>query len=216
MIRLARCGASGVRARQSIISTSLSTPAPMACSACCFRCGRGTIRLGDLIVGESLSITDGYFQHKRSHGLLRRLRCQRIERNGTGASCTPAPYRPDPAAVMLVSSTYQLEKTYPCSSAKGYTVPARSWSLVIRSRTGLGSQCLATTRSTWAPKLMTSKWIRKPGVGSYSVVVAIHAADNHLSRNYEWVGSIQVFNVVNSSQSTFVGFFRMPPAVECN
>jgi hypothetical protein len=78
-----------------------------------------------------------------------------------------------------------------------------------------GSQCLATTRSIWPPKLMSSKRIRNSATGSYSMAVEIHTADNHLS-HYEWVGLIQVFNVVNSSQSTFVGFSMMPPAVECN
>ncbi|MGY1449132.1 ABC transporter ATP-binding protein [Pseudomonas chlororaphis] len=54
------------------------------------------------------------------------------------------------------------------------------------------------------------------GVGSYSVAVALHTAGNHLSRNYEWVDLTLVFNVVNISQSEFVGLAWIPPSVECS
>lgn len=54
------------------------------------------------------------------------------------------------------------------------------------------------------------------GVGSYSVAVALHTADSHLSRNYEWVDLTLVFNVVNISQKEFVGLAWIPPTVECN
>ncbi|EKG40234.1 ABC transporter ATP-binding protein [Pseudomonas syringae] len=54
------------------------------------------------------------------------------------------------------------------------------------------------------------------GVGSYSVAVALHTTDSHLSRNYEWVDLTVVFNVVNISQSEFVGLAWLPPVVECS
>ncbi|WP_297839802.1 ABC transporter ATP-binding protein [Pseudomonas sp.] len=54
------------------------------------------------------------------------------------------------------------------------------------------------------------------GVGSYSVAVALHTTDSHLSRNYEWVDLTLVFNVVNISQSSFVGLAWIPPSVECS
>ena len=54
------------------------------------------------------------------------------------------------------------------------------------------------------------------GVGSYSVAVALHTTDSHLSRNYEWVDLTLVFNVVNISQSEFVGMAWIPPTVECS
>ncbi|KPZ08008.1 Lipopolysaccharide ABC export system, ATP-binding protein [Pseudomonas amygdali pv. ulmi] len=53
------------------------------------------------------------------------------------------------------------------------------------------------------------------GPGSYSVAVALHTTDSHLSRNYEWVDLTLVFNVVNISQSEFVGMAWLPPVVEC-
>ncbi|RMT48787.1 hypothetical protein ALP47_200232 [Pseudomonas savastanoi] len=52
------------------------------------------------------------------------------------------------------------------------------------------------------------------GPGSYSVAVALHTTDSHLSRNYEWVDLTLVFNVVNISQSEFVGMAWLPPQVE--
>ncbi|MFA1030456.1 ATP binding component of ABC-transporter [Pseudomonas syringae pv. helianthi] len=54
------------------------------------------------------------------------------------------------------------------------------------------------------------------GPGSYSVAVALHTTDSHLSRNYEWVDLTLVFNVVNISQSEFVGMAWLPPQVECS
>ena len=58
-------------------------------------------------------------------------------------------------------------------------------------------------------------FIANLGVGSYSVAVALHTTDSHLARNYEWVDLTLVFNVVNISQSEFVGLAWIPPSVEC-
>ncbi len=54
------------------------------------------------------------------------------------------------------------------------------------------------------------------GVGSYSVAVALHTADSHIARNYEWRDLALVFNVVNLSMEEFVGLAWMPPTVECS
>ncbi len=43
------------------------------------------------------------------------------------------------------------------------------------------------------------------GVGSYSIAVAAHAHDTHISANYEWRDKALVFNVVNTSKEEFVG-----------
>lgn len=53
------------------------------------------------------------------------------------------------------------------------------------------------------------------GVGSYSVAVALHATDSHISCNYEWRDLAVVFNVVNVSKEAFVGLAWIPPTVEC-
>jgi lipopolysaccharide transport system ATP-binding protein len=53
------------------------------------------------------------------------------------------------------------------------------------------------------------------GVGSYSVAVALHAEETHVSENYEWRDLALVFNVANISKVTFLGSAWLPPTVEC-
>ena len=52
------------------------------------------------------------------------------------------------------------------------------------------------------------------GVGSYSVAVAVHADDTHISSNYEWKDKALVFNVVNTSKEEFVGSSWIEQKVE--
>ncbi|MGE6527578.1 ABC transporter ATP-binding protein [Pseudomonas sp. NPDC077382] len=52
------------------------------------------------------------------------------------------------------------------------------------------------------------------GVGSFSVAIALHANDTHLTSNYEWRDLALVFNVVNVAKDQFVGLTWMPPQVE--
>lgn len=49
------------------------------------------------------------------------------------------------------------------------------------------------------------------GVGSYSVVTALHDRDTHLGENYEWRDLALVFNVVNSGESHFAGCNWLKP-----
>ncbi len=51
------------------------------------------------------------------------------------------------------------------------------------------------------------------GEGSYSVAVAAHDYDTHMTRNYEWRDLALVFNVVNMSHPTFVGTAYLPTTV---
>jgi len=51
------------------------------------------------------------------------------------------------------------------------------------------------------------------GVGSYSIVTALHASDNHLSANYEWRDLALVFNVVNSGKVQFQGCNWLEPRI---
>ncbi len=43
------------------------------------------------------------------------------------------------------------------------------------------------------------------GVGSYSVSIALHGQENHLSDNYDWQDLSLVFNVVNANKMPFQG-----------
>jgi lipopolysaccharide transport system ATP-binding protein len=51
------------------------------------------------------------------------------------------------------------------------------------------------------------------GEGSYSMAIAAHDAETHLSRNYEWRDLALVFKVVNLSVPRFVGTAYLPTAV---
>lgn len=52
------------------------------------------------------------------------------------------------------------------------------------------------------------------GPGSYSIAVALHTEDNHISKNYEWVDRAVVFNVVNIGKDEFVGSCWLPPRIQ--
>jgi lipopolysaccharide transport system ATP-binding protein len=52
------------------------------------------------------------------------------------------------------------------------------------------------------------------GEGSYSVAIAAHDAETHISRNYEWRDLALVFKVINVSKPRFVGNAWLPVAVD--
>lgn len=54
------------------------------------------------------------------------------------------------------------------------------------------------------------------GEGSYSIAIALHTADTHIDKNYEWRDLALVFNVVNLDKDFFVGVAWLPPAMECD
>lgn len=51
------------------------------------------------------------------------------------------------------------------------------------------------------------------GPGSYSVAVALHTDDSHVSRNYEWRDHALVFNVINIDKDVFLGVAWIPPTL---
>ena len=53
------------------------------------------------------------------------------------------------------------------------------------------------------------------GVGSYSISVALHTADTHVSQNYEWRDLAVVFSVINADKQSCVGVSWLPPKMEC-
>ena len=52
------------------------------------------------------------------------------------------------------------------------------------------------------------------GVGSYSVSVALHDKDTHLTKNYDWRDLALVFNVVNTGKTVFQGMGWLPQSME--
>ena len=52
------------------------------------------------------------------------------------------------------------------------------------------------------------------GPGNYSISVALHSGESHMSNNYEWRDLAIVFNVVNPSKPYFLGVAWLPPSLE--
>lgn len=52
------------------------------------------------------------------------------------------------------------------------------------------------------------------GPGSYSIAIALHSHDVHVSNNYEWRDLACVFNVVNLNKIEFVGSTWLAPKIE--
>ena len=59
----------------------------------------------------------------------------------------------------------------------------------------------------------TFKFNANLGCGTYSIAVALHTADTHISNNYEWRDLALVFNVVSLDKPTFVGVTWLPPTL---
>ncbi len=52
------------------------------------------------------------------------------------------------------------------------------------------------------------------GPGSYSIALALHKTESHLSENYEWRDMAIIFKVVNLSQKYFIGVAWIEPHLE--
>ena len=53
------------------------------------------------------------------------------------------------------------------------------------------------------------------GIGSYSVSIALHTAESHISQNFEWRDLATVFDVINVDKPHFVGVTWLPAVLEC-
>jgi len=49
------------------------------------------------------------------------------------------------------------------------------------------------------------------GEGTYSIAIALHTADTHIEKNYQWRDLALVFNIININKSQFVGAAWLPP-----
>lgn len=54
------------------------------------------------------------------------------------------------------------------------------------------------------------------GPGTYSITVALHTADTHLEKNYEWRDQALIFSVINIDKIVFSGTAWMPPVLRCS
>jgi len=114
-----------------------------------------------------------------------------------------------PVSIARVGDELQLRVTVDVVGS----IPALVFGFMLRDRTGqpvFGTNTHHTGQVLQAPEA-GSRWrfdVRLPvhlGPGSYSISVALHADDTHLSANYEWWDLAVVFQVVNLAHPTFVG-----------
>ncbi len=54
------------------------------------------------------------------------------------------------------------------------------------------------------------------GEGGYSVVVALHDRETHMTTNYDWRDLALVFNVINTNKTKFLGSCWNEPVIEIN
>ena len=52
------------------------------------------------------------------------------------------------------------------------------------------------------------------GPGSYSIAIALHSHDVHVTNNYEWRDLACVFHVVNLNKIEFIGSTWLAPKIE--
>ncbi|SFV55158.1 ABC transporter [hydrothermal vent metagenome] len=52
------------------------------------------------------------------------------------------------------------------------------------------------------------------GVGSYSITVAIHSGESHITDNYEWRDNALIFQVANPNKNEFIGTSWIAPTLE--
>jgi len=60
----------------------------------------------------------------------------------------------------------------------------------------------------------TFKFAANMGEGTYSMAIALHTADTHISKNFEWLDFALVFSIVNSNKDVFTGVNWLPPSLE--
>lgn len=54
------------------------------------------------------------------------------------------------------------------------------------------------------------------GPGNYSIAIALHTKESHVSKNFEWRDLALIFSVVNMDKQNFIGVNWIPPIVEHN
>lgn len=54
------------------------------------------------------------------------------------------------------------------------------------------------------------------GPGNYSISIALHTKESHISKNFEWRDLALIFNVVNIDKQNFIGVSWIPPVLEHN
>jgi lipopolysaccharide transport system ATP-binding protein len=95
----------------------------------------------------------------------------------------------------------------------GYMIKDRLGQAVFGTNTHHLKRAMESVKSD-ASAIFTFQFAANLGEGAYSVAVALHTADTHIGKNYEWRDLALVFNVLNIDKETFVGVAWLPPTLE--
>lgn len=95
----------------------------------------------------------------------------------------------------------------------GYGIKDRLGQLMFGTNTWHTKQVIQTPKIGSEYQFVIS-FSANLGVGSYSVVVALHEKDTHLSKNYEWRDLALIFNVINTDHKFFSGCNWMNPGIK--
>ena len=94
----------------------------------------------------------------------------------------------------------------------GYMIKDRFGQTVFGTNTHHLNRTLTTIESgTFA--VFSFQFIANLGQGTYSIAVALHTSDTHITKNYEWRDFALVFNVMNLGKDYFLGVAWLPPEV---
>ena len=91
----------------------------------------------------------------------------------------------------------------------GYVIKDRLGQEIFGTNTHHLKQALTSLRRNNSI-VFTFKFNANLGCGTYSIAVALHTADTHISSNYEWRDLALVFYVVSLDKPTFVGVTWLP------
>lgn len=96
----------------------------------------------------------------------------------------------------------------------GYMIKDRLGQPVFGTNTHHLKRTMGTVKCG-TTSVFTFQFAANLGEGTYSIAIALHTADTHISKNYEWRDLALVFNVLNIDKETFVGVAWLPPTLEC-
>ena len=86
----------------------------------------------------------------------------------------------------------------------GYCIKDRLGQVIFGTNTWHTEQVIKTPQAGDTYNFVTT-FPANLGMGSYSVSIALHDSDTHLTANYEWIDLAFVFNVININEKQFVG-----------
>jgi lipopolysaccharide transport system ATP-binding protein len=95
----------------------------------------------------------------------------------------------------------------------GYMIKDRFGQAVFGTNTHHLKRAMKSVKSG-STAIFTFQFAANLGEGTYSVAIALHTADTHIGKNYEWRDLALVFNILNVDKGTFVGVAWLPPILE--